>query len=390
MRWRCALVALAACSADAASREGATPVALTSEVGVTDVSILFPLPPKEQRLALLGTDDEGRGGPLLPRDLLRRLPPLDVLSSNDELRALLRVVAVRLDPCFPGLGDAPCQNQIRLVVQPIGLLEGGEGLAATDAALHLFYEVTRAEMASLLQHVVDLRVASGVPRSDGPVSVHPALAREGVRGPFGDGLRSLLLAHAGRAALTRVTFMGLEQLGQRWRFGGFDVVAAELRPLTIATANAPEQTFSNRDLDGVTFAASSMSPPSASPDDVRLLFEPASLAAAGDAERRAAYRRALRLENPRLHSPETVDCATCHVAGAARRFAERELGLSGDGNGARYAHPRGLPLDGATAERTDELRAFGYFDARPSISQRVVNETAEVVERVNREVRAAR
>ena len=392
-RWSsgAALLLAGACADSAPAPAAASPAKLTSMVGVDDVSFLYPIPTDPRlRTSLLGADATGGRGALLPLDVHRVLPPLDTIVPNDEGYTFLRVVSVRLDPCFPGLGvneERDCKNQVRLVMQPVILETKGSGLTTMDLAVHLFYALTREELAGLLQELTDLRTASGIQRSDGPVGIHPALAREGIEGPFSRALRALLLAHVGRENLTRVTFMGVEQVGQAWRFGGFDLEGGKLVPMKIPLVDVTEETFHNRDLDGVTFSAASTAPVSPAAEDIRLLFDPLALSAARDDERRAAYGHALRIENPTMTSPATVDCATCHVAMAARRFAERAHGLSSLGAPDLYTHPRGLPLAGATVERTNELRALGYLGARPSVSQRTVNETAVVVEHVNTIVR---
>lgn len=389
------LLLMLACSHEGEPESDAPPSAshptqLTAEVGVDDVSFLYPLPELRLRLSLLGANETGPRGPLLPQEVVRSLPPLDTLQTNDDLYYLFRVLSVRIDPCFPGLGvkeERDCKNQIRLVMQPVVLEVRGAGLTTMDLALHLFYTLGRDELAGFLQELTDLRAAAGIARADGPVGVHRALAKEGIEGPFAKAFRTLLLDHAGKDNLTRVTFMGVEQVGQIWRFGGFDLDGGKATAMSIPLVNVNEQIFQNRDLDGATFTAAGTSPPSPSEDDIRLLFDPVALASATDDARRAAYRHALRIENPKTSSPETIDCATCHVAMAARRFVEKTYGLSADGVPERYVHPRGMPLDGATVARTNELRAFGYLDARPSISQRTVNETAEVVLHVNTIVR---
>lgn len=366
----------------------AAPRALTVDVGVHDVSFLYPLPPQAQRTSLLGAASAGARGPLLPADLYGGLPPLDLLTPNLESYHLFRVVAVRLDPCFPGLGvvdEASCKNQLRLVMQPVVPQVGTQALTTSDTALHLFYALSRVELADVLAQLVELRRASGV--ADGPVGVHPALARDGVEGAFARGARSLLLAHAGRENLTRITFMALEQVGQAWRFGGFEVEGGALRPMLIPLVGVKEQTFQNLDLKGRTFERAATYPASPAEDDLRLLLDPTALEAASPAARLVAYKHALRIENPTAHSPDTIDCATCHVASPARRFAEATYGLSAEGP-ERYSHPAGAPLAGATGTATNELRAFGYFGVQPSVSPRAVNETAEVVHRVNATVRA--
>lgn len=377
-------------TAEPAAAAKSRPTSLQRQVGVDDVSFLFPLPDTSRRLSLLGASESGLGGALLAFDTFQRLPTLDAILSNGELYYFLRVLGVRIDPCFPGLDPAaPCKNQVRLVMQPVTVATRGSGLTTMDLAVHLFYEMSRQELAGLYQEMVDLRAASSVELREGPVGVHPALQREGVEGPFATAFREALLARIGAQNLVRVTFMGIEQVGQIWRFGGYDVQDGQLVPLKIPLIDVADERFFNRDLDGLTFAASSTAPASPTPDDISLLFDPERLPKAPDDERREAYRHAVRIENPKIHSPDTIDCVTCHVTMAARRHAERAFPqLMTDVVPERYAHARGLPLDGATVERTNELRAFGYFNERPSISQRVVNETAAVVELVNTAVRS--
>lgn len=380
------VVALACSSATEAVAPA--PRALTEEVGAHDVSFLYPLPPQAQRTSLLGAAASGARGALLPSELYSGLPPLDFLTPNLDGYHLFRVVGVRLDPCFPGLGvpdETSCKNQLRLVMQPVLPQPGGKALTTSDTALHLFYSLTRAELADTLAQLVLLRQAAGIEQG-GPVGVHPALAREGLEGPFAAGVRALVLAHAGRDNLTRVTFMALEQVGQAWRFGGFDIEGGMLRPMTIPLVGVTEQTFQNLDLRGQTFERAATYPASPSDDNLKSLLDPKWLDAASPAERLAAYKHALRVENPTAYSPDTLDCATCHVASAARRYAEATYGLSAEGP-ERYTPASGPPLAGATGNATNELRAFGYFGVQPSVNPRVVNETAEVVLRVNATVR---
>lgn len=388
-RWRrilgLSLMLLAAGCGDDETTGG--PTQLTRDVGVNDVSILYPLPADiSLRTSLIGAAASGARGELLPRALYLSLPPLHTTTSNDESYDFLRVVGIRIDPCFPGL-DVPsedaCKNQIRLVLQPIMIKQDGSRLVAMDVAVHLFYALDRAELSQVLAEVVALREAAGVAREDGPLDVHPALRSEGVDGAFADGLRDVLLRHAGEKNLTRVTFMGNEQVGLVWRFGGFEYQNGELSPISIKLVDVTEQTFHNEDLAGATFENAGSFPVSPSIDDIRLFFNPTQADAASDAERQAAYDAALRIESPEKNSPDTIDCATCHAAMAARQFAEQRYGLVADGNPNLYQHPDGLPLEGANIEATNELRAFGYLEDRTSISQRVVNETAAVVAHVN-------
>ncbi len=164
------LLMLLACSNESEPTADAPPAShptkLTAEVGVDDVSFLYPLPELRLRLSLLGAKETGPRGPLLPQEVVRSLPPLDTLQTNDDLYYLVRVVSVRIDPCFPGLGvkeERDCKNQIRLVMQPVVLEARGAGLTTMDLALHLFYTLGRDELAGFLHIVRSRKRASKVP-----------------------------------------------------------------------------------------------------------------------------------------------------------------------------------------------------------------------------------
>ncbi len=358
------------------------PKTLEEPVGPHDVSVLFPLPAVlGQRTSLIGADATGTRGTLLPEATYDALPPVDAVLSNIQSYPLLRVVSARFDPCFPGLGE-PCQNQIRLVMQPVTIDKAGEKLAANDAAVHLFYSLSREELEAVVRRVVDLRKASGIETDAGPLGVHPALLSEGVEGPFASGFRDALLQYAGDKNLVRVTFMALRGAADDWRFGGFDIVDGAMVPMEIpGLSGTYEQSFVNADQAGTVFDKASITPESTSADDFSLFLYPAKVSAATLEARQAAYGALLRVENPERHSPATIDCVTCHIAPGTRAFAERELGFSAAGSPDAFASGDEPP--GKTVFGTQMLRAFGVFRSEPAIAQRTVNETEAVVAYVN-------
>jgi hypothetical protein len=98
-------------------------------------------------------------------------------------------------------------------------------------------------------------------------------------------------------------------------------------------------------------------------------------AAAGGADAvRPLLEWARGVEDPARQLPDSVDCASCHLANRVGRHIER-------------AHPEaatGLPQPpprtlGGAEQNNDNLRAFGYFDTHPAVSQRTANETAAVL-----------
>ncbi len=379
-------VGIAAAVACGDMEETELPSELEAPVGPHDVSVLFPIPEVlGQRTSMIGADATGLRGQLLPQDVYVALPLVDVVLSNEKSYPLLRLISARFDPCFPGLG-APCQSQIRLVMQPVIIDPAGEHLIANDAAVHLFYALERDELEAAMRRAVDLREASGFAVSAEPLGVHPALAAEGVEGAFARGFRDLLLTHCGEENLVRVTFMALEGVSDDWRFGGFDRVDGELVPLAIPGLTSTDQSFLNVDRSGVSFDGATVSPASTSSDDFSLLIDPPAALAAPVAERQAAFDALLRVESPTRHSPETIDCVTCHLAASTRAFAVRELAVTAAGSPDRFVDASGSEPAGKTAFGTNVLRAFGAFGRNPAIAQRTVNETAAVVAYVNREM----
>jgi hypothetical protein len=327
-----------------------------------------------------------------------QLPLLLTFGGPTAIYSSLRVVGVRLDPCFPGLaagGPAPCQTQVRLVFQPLTSGFDADPTASTDdAAVHAFYAVDRGSLESIARELARLRGASGISAQGERLGPHPVIVRQGLSGPFAAGLRALLRQHLGAQNLTRVTFMTLEDHNARWSFGGFDLApSGGVTPLrTPRIANGARQFFINLDRTGRAYARGAAQPASDSPDELSFFYESATAAGAPRDAQLEAYRRAARIENPALHSPETVDCVSCHTATPARAWAERTLGMSTADAAAHGYDPAGEPLAPLDERETStsSLRAFGYFGRRPAISRRTVNESVGVARALNAALRSAR
>jgi hypothetical protein len=375
-------VLLAACGTQEPPGE-VTPPKLTEPLRTYDVSILMPLPDAPQRLSLIGPDETGPLGELLPRRLYADLPQLEKFVENVQMYDLLRVVGIRLDPCFPTLDPSKpegCTSMVRLVMQPIKLVTIDDRLAlsATDLAVHLFYAVDEPELEELAAWLADARARSVPDAEPGPLAVHPALAKEGVDGAFMTTLKGKLMSAIGEQNLTRVTVMTLGDFGNVWTFEGFDVTGDALKPFAIPTIPQTSQKVTNTDSTGKAFVSGKLEPPKEPTDDVSFWLESEAVMGATPAAQAQAFATLVRIENPTMQNPDTIDCASCHVAPAARHWATGVLGLEPAATD-EYRDPSGQPVAGATLARTDELRMFGYFDTRPSISQRTVNETDALV-----------
>lgn len=378
---------------------------------MNDLSVLLPLPRslEERDARYLRATSSGALGELVPRATYEAAfgppdghgvggaPPPPAFED-------LRVVAFRIDPCFPKVGasSAPsnCEDQLRLVFQTTRV-DGGRVLA-NDEGVHAFYRLTRAQLTELVRGVVALRRAN---RPDatrlGPLGVHPVVADQGMDGAMAVGLSALLTAHAGAARLVRLTQFTSTAFGRAWTFSSAELAGGRATASVIPALPAGSTAvsfFAGRDgeLGADVQGAPTFAPRTTAPrrDDMQLLGNVEHALHASVVDRRAALDAAVRIEDPGLHSPNTTDCASCHVAHAARTLVVPKLPPLSAPVGF-VADPRWVPAGEAKA--SDAVRrqmaahgvtmhVFSWVDDVPSVHQRVVNETAAAVARVNASV----
>jgi hypothetical protein len=197
------------------------------------------------------------------------------------------------------------------------------------------------------------------------------------------GVRDAILAHAGEQNLVRITRMSAKQ-GPFWDFSGFDLVNGELKAMSIPTLSSDSSLQAFNHGFGV-MAESQVEPPSASVDDVSLLFDAEKAEALGVEARAAALSKLVRLENPAKHSPDTVDCVSCHVTTPITKVVLDELGWATvDVEDAYVADAKlfaaaDLAPTFESSEPLTNVHAFSYGPDGVGINQRVVNESAAVV-----------
>jgi hypothetical protein len=363
--------------ANLAAKARATPFALN------DVTLLLPLPERAADPMLLSPATQARGGALLPSDLLALLPRL--APAGEVGVEALRVVGLRLDPCFPAPDPVPpaaCRPQLRLVWQP--LAEGPEGATAVDAAVHTFYELSASELKALAQDVAQARDRDGVPVDGLALAVHPAVAAQGLGGAYWRSLRALVLRYAGAANLSRMTFTTVETPGQMWDFGGFDRVGGRTTRLTIARVGTRLQSFLDT-ATGASFRGGARPGPTGEGTLAPLLESSERERQATPARLREFADAAHASENPQRTNPDTLDCVSCHVAQAARWWLTENFPALGlDQSPARFY--TGLPTANPSARPDDptSVRAFGYRGRDVAVSQRVIHESALVAEALTR------
>ncbi|MCE9573395.1 MAG: hypothetical protein K8W52_09575 [Deltaproteobacteria bacterium] len=381
MRLACLALALslAACTEDPVDPPAGA-------VGLNDVSVLFPLPPTIDEPAQLSLASAGKGGPLLTEARFAAIPVFADNPLPERAYDRWRIVAARIDPCFPDLAvlvsnPAACRRQLRLVAQPLGA--DVSGVTVEDASIHLLYDLAPADFDAL----ATAWLAVGNDQTHDPrttLGIHPVIANEGLAGPTATTLRGLVTTYAGEGTLSQFTFV--EGRGVAWEFGGMRVDGAGQNALPIHGIEDASGQVTASDTNGVF----SVSPASAEARAMDPLAGEVSgggigggtvtLTASADAIT-AALRTTLTIDDPTTLNADTVDCAACHLATRARERA-RTLGASSDGL-PRFAID-GFDLSlgdlGSAAASPQQQRAFGYNGRVAMWNQRVINESAAVAD----------
>ena len=359
---------------------------------LNDVSILYPLPTAEQ----LGKDDSfiyftSTSNPrtkfssfVLPQDLLQHIPALIIPHSLEEIQASLQVVAIRIDPCFLEGDTVPyrCQKQVRFVWQPIEVGRRQQ-VVALDAALHSFYLLTDQQFSFLLLNLQKLKSEYLYNSNGQPLFIHSGLTRNL---SYRKSLSNLFLSVANTNNLIRVTSMGLRGAGDMWTFQSFayhnDQLTAEVIPrIQFATM----QTFMNSAIPATSFDGGSLDPMPEGTDTFNELMLGSIELPENKILMQKQMQSILNIENPLKHNPKTIDCVSCHVAGPAKIWS-LSSGLdwldfvknnSYQNSNYNLTNPTEFYIN------TQRLRAFGYSDSLPIISQRVINESAVVATYLN-------
>lgn len=348
---------------------------------LADVAMLMPFPGAAEVDRLLAPSSSGEQGPLVPAAWLAQIPkPLAINQDPALALAQLRVVSIRIDPCALHPGSDKCHPVVRLSWQPF-LVENG-AVHAIDASIHTNYALPPEQFAKLADELWQLKLASGID-TGGPLGVHPILAKQGLAGPYWTELEKTLLRYCGEKTLVKLTTMQLGGRTNVWIFSGLEQDAhGAPSPLVIPKIGTQVQTIAVHAQPPFEFDGGLFSDDMA--EDKRL--EPENQAELNRFLRgtmeldHAIFAKVIEstnfLELPSAESTvETVDCASCHIAQAARVWIDKHAPALHAAaplpklEGFDLANPTKLAL-------TNQLRAFGYFEKYAVISQRTINESA--------------
>lgn len=348
-----------------------------------DVSILLPLPKTSQEIdLLLAPQSENSLGPLIAPRIIDELPVLVSREINEHIfKEKLKVIGIRIDPCFQeGAAPKACAQQIRLVWQPI--VTKGDQILTVDAAIHTFYELTVEQWSEFVSSYESLLQTTS--RSEQTeLNIHPTIAYEGLKGNMWLSLKKLVLKNCGEKNISRITVMTLEGSDDQWTFSGFEVTEKSVNSMAIPKVFGNAQTFMAALVDSLDFMGTIM-PINFS--NLGLWFIDNSKIAKdkfSEGEFQVWTEDLLRVENPRLHNPGTTDCMSCHLSTNILSWQERNFN-SWDWSSIKAAQgftsSQNLFNVSVKNSPTQHLRAFGYQDEVARFSQRVINETAVVLD----------
>jgi len=365
-------------------------VANANKLEAFDVSILFPLPAARQWDGLISPATQPN---MLPWPVFEKVA-FFINQPNDRTYPNLRVVGIRLDPCFhEGPPPLRCQHQVRFIWQPLKL-ENGQ-TSTVDASLHSFFHLSKSEFEQLIVQLENLQLRHTLDHSKfrmKPLSVHPLLNKYGLNSSYALELKSIILKAVESKSIARVTFMKLKGVDDIWIFGGFDLdpTTGDTRDILIPRLRLKtSQEFINslamrkspRQFLGGIFPA----PEESALDDLidQITKDSNDLDSYREQDIKAMIGQIADFENPSKHNPGTLDCVSCHLTNTLRAWSninfsrfplkqeyERHRFQSNSINLNNIS-----PLQG----QTDVLRMFGYFERNPIVAQRTINETAEVI-----------
>jgi hypothetical protein len=389
---------------------------------LNDVTILYPLPSRTETSTdamISPVDTAYRSKHLeLGESLIAALGNTGMTPMLDafELQQFYRVVGVRLDPCFRDRFNEPCKSQIRFTWQPIVNYAGK--WTAIDATLHTFYTLSSRDWRLMMGEWNALRTRYASLTAGQPLQPHPALVKEGLKGAFAHGLRSILSKYATWDRIDRVTRATSSPKapnsgapGILWDFamavsdGRGGITPARIPNVLSALYGQPNtfEIFGNQSRDGKTFIPVVLSSTGNRPvvstlqpgvenilslvtDALDPLGAPSNAPSKANDQRKLAslYQTTLRILQPTIHLPGTTDCVSCHMATSAQSWLSRSLSpevrtqieqsvVKTWGLG-RYPMTNHFPA----STDTRSVRALGYLGNAPAISWRVIFESALV------------
>jgi hypothetical protein len=395
---------------DAAQAQSAAPELRPELAQVNDVSILFPLAKTRAGFdaGYLTPASTGRGGPLLGNAIYERAfgPPGTLQAGGTPAAPRLsglKLVAVRFDPCFAErrvTDEGTCKNQMRLVFQTLSFKNNQT--SAADDAVHVFYSLTREELKGAVSTMIGLRRRIASDRRLGALGPHPLLKTNtgDLNANVAKEVNRLVSSLAGPANLVQFTQFAPSGLDTTWNFSGFDVAQNAIMKIpTLPDTDNKHVAFFAGFTPGQLEGDPAFVPVSKAPaaDNMQVLGNRLSARAATPEARRTAFAAMLRIEHPGLHTPDTVDCASCHAVEPVRQLVGAKhfaADMAAASQGAFLRDARWVPeadmVQTAQPDSGINVHMFSYKGTVPSVHTRTINESAAIVAHINGRILSAR
>lgn len=197
---------------------------------------------------------------------------------------------------------------------------------ASGAAVHTFHDLNEQEFSFLARKLIDLKnenAKRGIFTMGRALNVHPGFRNPG----FNSKLKTIILSTAKAENLVRFTFMKRLTSEIWWQFGGEDrkedrKVRGTFSPINIARLGegVTRQDFFNDDFhEQVGMKGTIMPPALTKADNPEELLHGWGVTLEN---MKVGIRNLNRIDNPRIHNPESMDCVSCHIPDSARTWLE--------------------------------------------------------------------
>lgn len=194
-------------------------------------------------------------------------------------------------------------------------------------------------------------------------------------------MRALLARHAGSERLIRLALMGHDEDNPDPRvvFRALELHDGQMVDLPIATLGALQQDAVLADTD----PSYVVTPVADIPQGLALTLSSGAFNTATPTDQRAALDALVATQNPMVHINATAQCITCHVSTYLEVHRGRVAGIDIFALPSRFTSQRDVGVGQGTAETdAQSLHAFSWIGDRVSISQRISNETAVVLDEI--------
>lgn len=374
---------------------------------LNDVSILFKLPGKtsDRNSQMLSPGEIGTWGKIVPYNLYEILPPLDNAGSGQKTmyEKDLKLVSIRIDPCPNTFDQKKCSPEIRLIWQPVVFDIDQNEWVANDATLHTFYKLSNDQFSKLASKLAQFKKENqklGIDTTLRPLDIHPSFLSN-YQDQANANIKKIILETCGETNIYKLTFMSLLTRNVWWRFGGIELKNKKWETIIIPRLNISfVDIFNNgyeeirlknnpgKAMDGIFNILPESYPVE---DDLTSVINMAYRY--NDERDKVNFKDKIsaldRMTNPFKTNPTNLDCASCHFVDNTRYYInDRFSDLKNYQSKDFYKNPNPKMYNQTNLtmgnQGTRLVRAFGYFYERSSVNSRVINDSIETAEWMNK------